>query len=158
MPSTEEFGETMSFATCIYVMIGGALGSLARYGLSALTLPISRDLPWGTIGINIAGSFIIGFFGTLTLAAGRFPVSENMRLLVMVGICGGFTTFSSFSLQTLDLIRTGAIARAGVNIVASVVLCVAAVALGHYLAAQFNMHAEQVAQIPIEEEAEVADV
>jgi CrcB protein len=138
-------------------MIGGALGSLARYVLSALTLPISRELPWGTIGINIAGSFIIGFFGTLTLAAGRFPASENMRLLVMVGICGGFTTFSSFSLQTLDLIRTGAMARAGVNIVASVILCVAAVALGHYLAAQLNQHQAQVAQIPIEEEAGISD-
>ena len=158
MPSTEEFGETMSLTTCIYVMIGGAMGSLARYVLSALTLPISRDLPWGTIGINIAGSFIIGFFGTLTLASGRFPVSENARLLVMVGICGGFTTFSSFSLQTLDLIRTGAMGRAGVNIVASVILCVAAVALGHYLAAQINGHREQVAQIAIEEEAETADV
>ena len=148
----------MSFATCIYVMIGGALGSLARYLVSFLTLPISRDLPWGTIGINIAGSFIIGFFGTMTLAQGRFPVSENMRLLVMVGVCGGFTTFSSFSLQTLDLIRTGAAGRAGINIVASVVLCVASVALGHYLAALINGHPEQVAQIAIEEEAEVADV
>jgi CrcB protein len=139
-------------------MIGGALGSLARYAISAWTLPISRDQPWGTIGINIAGSFIIGFFGTLTLAAGRFPVSENARLLVMIGICGGFTTFSSFSLQTLDLIRSGAMARAGVNMVASVVLCVAAVALGHYIAAQINQHQVQVAQIPIEEESEVADV
>jgi CrcB protein len=148
----------MTLMTCIYVMIGGALGSLARYAISAWTLPISRDLPWGTIGINIAGSFIIGFFGTLTLAAGRFPVSENTRLLVMVGICGGFTTFSSFSLQTLDLIRSGAMARAGVNMVASVVLCVAAVALGHYIAAQLNQHQAQVAQIPIEEEAGTADV
>jgi CrcB protein len=148
----------MSFMTCIYVALGGAVGSLARYLISMRALPISRDLPWGTIGINIAGSFIIGFFGTLTLAQGRYPVSENWRLFVMVGICGGFTTFSSFSLQTLDLIRSGAMLRAGANIVASVVLCVAAVAFGHFIAAQFNMHAAQVAQIPIEEEAEVADV
>ncbi|MGN6514901.1 MAG: fluoride efflux transporter CrcB [Rhizomicrobium sp.] len=147
----------MNLATCIYVMIGGALGSLARYAISAWTLPISRDLPWGTIGINFAGSFIIGFFGTLTLAAGRFPVSENVRLLVMVGICGGFTTFSSFSLQTLDLIRSGAMARAGVNMVGSVVLCVAAVALGHYIAAQLNQHQAQVAQIPLEEESRITD-
>jgi CrcB protein len=147
----------MTLVTCIYVMIGGALGSLARYAISAWTLPISRDLPWGTIGINIAGSFIIGFFGTLTLAAGRFPVSENTRLLVMVGICGGFTTFSSFSLQTLDLIRSGAMARAGMNMVVSVILCVAAVALGHYIAAQLNLHEAQVAQIPIEEESQITD-
>ena len=88
----------MSFTTCLYVMIGGAIGSLARYLVSLWALPVSRDLPWGTIGINILGSFIIGFFGTLTLAQGRFPVSENMRLFVMVGVCGGFTPFSSFSL------------------------------------------------------------
>lgn len=145
----------MSLITCISVMIGGALGSLARYLISLWALPVSRDLPWGTIGINIAGSFLIGFFGTLTLASGRFPASENARLFVMVGICGGFTTFSSFSLQTLDLIRSGAMARAGINIVASVIFCVAAVALGHYIAAQFNQHQAQVAQIPIEEEADV---
>ena len=148
----------MSFATWLYVMIGGALGSLARYLISLLALPISRDLPWGTIGINILGSFIIGFFGTLTLSQGRFPVSENMRLFVMVGICGGFTTFSSFSLQTLDLLRGGAMFRAGLNIVLSVALCVAAVALGHFLAAQFNGHSPQVAQIPIEAEGGSSDV
>lgn len=145
----------MSFATCLYVMIGGALGTLARYAISVAALPYSRDLPWGTIGINVLGSFIIGFFGTLTLAQGRFPVSENMRLLVMIGVCGGFTTFSSFSLQTLDLLRNGAVMRAGLNIVASVVLCVAAVAIGHYIAAQLNGHEAQVAQLAIEEEADV---
>jgi CrcB protein len=139
----------------LYVMVGGALGSLARYLLSLVMLPVSRDLPWGTITINILGSFIIGFFGTLTLAQGRFPVSENWRLFVMVGICGGFTTFSSFSLQTLDLMRSGAMVRAGLNIVLSVVLCVAAVALGHVVGAQLNQHAPQVAQLPIEEEADV---
>jgi CrcB protein len=145
----------MSFTTSLYVMIGGALGSFARYALSFLMLPVSRNLPWGTITINILGSFIIGFFGTLTLAQGRFPVSENWRLFVMVGICGGFTTFSSFSLQTLDLLRSGATVRAGVNIALSVALCIAAVALGHSAAAQLNGHAAQVAQIPIEEEADV---
>jgi fluoride exporter len=145
----------MSFTTCLYVTIGGALGSLARYALSVLALPVSRDLPWGTIGINILGSFIIGFFGTLTLAQGRYPVAENIRLFVMVGICGGFTTFSSFSLQTLELMRHGAMARAGANIVLSVVLCVAAVALGHAAAAQLNGHAVPVAQLPAEEEADV---
>ncbi|HEY4114335.1 MAG TPA: fluoride efflux transporter CrcB [Rhizomicrobium sp.] len=148
----------MSPVTCLYVIVGGALGSFARYAISLAALPISRGLPWGTILINITGSFLIGFFGTLTLAHGRYPVSENWRLFVMVGVCGGFTTFSSFSLQTLDLIRTGAMLRAGVNIVVSVVLCVTAVAMGHFLAAQLNQHAAQVAQIPIEEEAEVADV
>jgi fluoride exporter len=142
----------MSFTNCLFVMAGGAVGTLARYFLSVLTLPISRDLPWGTIGINIAGSFVIGLFGTLTLAHGRYPAPENVRLFVMVGLCGGFTTFSSFSLQTLDLMRGGALGRAGINIAASVVLCLCAVAAGHLVGAHFNGEAVQVAQTAIEEE------
>jgi fluoride exporter len=142
----------MSFITCMFVIVGGAIGTLARYLISVAAAPYSQTLPWGMIWINILGSFAIGLFGTLTLAQGRFPVSENARLFVMVGLCGGFTTFSSFSLQTLDLMRNGAMARAAINIVASVVLCVAAVAAGHLLAAHFNGGARQIAQMDIEEE------
>jgi CrcB protein len=141
----------VSFTTCLIIMLGGAFGTLARYLIGLAALPISQSLPWGTITINILGSFIIGLFGTLTLAHGRYPVSENFRLFVMIGFCGGFTTFSSFSLQTLDLLRNGAMARAAINVVASVVLCVAAVAVGHLIAAQFNSGAVAVAQIDIEE-------
>lgn len=143
----------MSFLTCLVIMAGGALGTLARYLVSLLTLPISGHLPWGTIIINITGSLLIGFFGTLTLAHGRFPVSENIRLFVMIGFCGGYTTFSSFSLQTLDLLRSGAPGRAMVNVVASMILCVTAVAVGHQIAALMNAGAPQIAQLPIEEEA-----
>ena len=142
----------MSFATCLIVMLGGAIGTLARYAVSVLALPISRELPWGTIIINVTGSFLIGFFGTLTLAHGRYPVPENLRLFVMIGFCGGYTTFSSFSLQTLDLLRSGAVLRAGVNVIGSVLLCLAGVALGHALAAQMNGGAVAVAQAAIEEE------
>src|SRR5689334_3800454 len=110
----------MSLVTCLLVMLGGAVGSLARYTLAVLFATDIHDVPVGTIAINITGSFVIGFFGTLTLAHGRFPVSENVRLFVMVGLCGGFTTFSSFSLQTLDLIRGGSIWRAAINVIASV--------------------------------------
>jgi CrcB protein len=143
----------MSFITCLYVVVGGAIGTFARYAISVAALPISRQLPWGTILINITGCALIGFFGTLTLAHGRYPMSENMRLFVMTGICGGYTTFSAFSLQTLDLARAGAPGRAIANVVLSVLLCVSAVALGHLAAARLNDGARQIAQIEIEEEA-----
>jgi CrcB protein len=143
----------MSFSTCMLIALGGALGTLGRYALSLVALPISQNLPWGTILINILGSFVIGFFGTLTLSTGKFPVSENWRLFVMVGLCGGFTTFSAFSLQTLDLIRGGSLTRASANIFLSVTLCVAAVAVGHVLAACLNGGAREIAQTAIEEEA-----
>jgi fluoride exporter len=143
----------MSFMTCVYVVLGGAMGTFARYAISVLALPISRQLPWGTIIINVTGCAIIGFFGTLTLAHGRYPVSENIRLFVMTGLCGGYTTFSAFSLQTLDLLRNGAMLRAFLNVVLSVILCVTAVSLGHLLAARLNAGAVEIAQLPIEEEA-----
>jgi CrcB protein len=145
-------GGRMSFTTCLFVVIGGAIGTLARYLISVAALPFSQSLPWGTIGINILGSFVIGLFGTLTLSHGRFPVSEDTRLFVMVGLCGGFTTFSSFSLQTFDLLRSGATARAFANVILSVVLCVCAVSVGHLIAAHFNHGASQIAQTALEEE------
>src|ERR1700759_3345230 len=118
----------------LWVTIGSALGGLLRYAITRLTLPCSIGFPSGTIFIKVLGSFVIGYFGTLTLQNGRFPASDNLRLFVMVGICGGFTTFSSFSLQTFDLMRSGAWGRALANILLSVVLCIAAVAAGHILA------------------------
>jgi len=136
----------------LWIALGGALGSVARYWIALWALPISRQLPWGTIGINIAGSFIIGFFGTLTLESGRHPAPEWARLFVMVGICGGFTTFSSFSLQTFDLMRGGDWGRARANVGFSVLLCLAAVAAGHAMAAQLNGGARQVAENPVEEQ------
>ncbi len=136
----------------LWIALGGALGSVARYWIALWALPLSRSLPWGTIGINIAGSFLIGFFGTLTLEGGRHPAPEWARLFVMVGICGGFTTFSSFSLQTLDLLRGDAWGRALANVGVSVLLCLAAVSMGHAAAAQLNSGAQQVAENPVEEE------
>ncbi len=132
------------------VAIGSALGGIARYGLTRLTLNISAQFPWGTILINVLGCFVIGFFGTFTLASARFAASENTRLFVMVGICGGFTTFSSFSLQTFDLARSGAWGRASANIVASVVLCFFSVALGH-LAAHHSVARSAIAETRDEE-------
>jgi fluoride exporter len=100
----------------------------------------------------VSGSFVIGFFGTLTLSQGRHPLPETARLVIMVGFCVGFTTFSSFSLQTLDLMRHGSLMRALINVVASVVLCVGAVAIGHALAVRLNAGTAEIAQIEIEEE------
>lgn len=143
----------MSFSTCLLIAFGGALGTLGRYGISVLAMPISQELPWGTIIINVVGSFVIGFFGTLTLAHGRYPVSENVRLFVMIGLCGGFTTFSAFSLQTLDLLRSEAVLRASLNVAGWVVLCIGAVAIGHAIASTINGGARAIAQLAIEEEA-----
>ena len=118
----------------LWVAVGSALGGVLRYALTRATIPISTGVPWGTVLINVLGSFVIGFFGTLTLQTGRYPLSDNARLFVMVGVCGGFTTFSSFSLQTFDLMRTGQFGRAITNVVLSVALCLAAVAFGHSVA------------------------
>lgn len=139
-------------ATYALIALGGAVGTLARFAVGTLAAPVSQSLPWGTILINVAGSFLIGLFGTLTLAEGRYPVSENLRLFVMVGFCGGFTTFSAFSLQTLDLLRSGAPLRAGLNVALSVAVCLAAVAAGHALGSRLNGGAVQIAQTALEEE------
>lgn len=142
-----------SFMSCVVIAAGGALGSLARYLLSLWALPLDPVLPWGTIITNVLGCTVIGFVGTFTLASGRYPIPENARLFLMVGFCGGFTTFSAFSLQTLELLRAGAITRAFINVAASVILCVAAVGIGHWVAARLNDNAVQIAQIDIEEDA-----
>lgn len=139
-----------AMAASLWVASGGALGSVARYWLGLLMAFVSRSFPWGTLFINISGSFLIAFFGALTVAhhAGRLPVSENMRLFVMVGLCGGFTTFSAFSLQNLELLRQGAIIRAFVNIVLAVALCLAACALGALWAEKLSQNRQAKAQIP----------
>lgn len=134
--------------TYVWVMVGSALGGALRYALTKATMQVSAGFPYGTVLINILGSFLIGYFGTLTLETGKYPVPENIRIFVMVGICGGFTTFSSFSLQTFDLMRSGAWMRAVANAVFSVILCVSAVAAGHALAHR------QVAQEAIVQTAE----
>jgi CrcB protein len=119
----------------LLVGIGGFIGSVLRYTVAlAAAAAWGETFPWGTILINIVGSFVIGFFGALTLPDGPAPASPDLRLFVMVGICGGFTTFSSFSLQTLTLLRGGAWLGASMNVLASVALCLAAVTMGHALA------------------------
>ena len=121
------------------VAIGGALGSMVRAWLAIAAARITGpQFPWGTILINIVGSFVIGFFGALTTNDSRFAVPTDIRAFVMIGICGGFTTFSSFSLQTLELARDGRMAQALGNIGSSVIFCLLAVAAGHYSAAAIH--------------------
>ncbi len=131
----------------LWVLLGSAIGGLLRYLVGLWTVPISGTFPTGTLIINIIGSFVIGFFGTLTLHGGRHPASDNLRLFVMVGLCGGFTTFSSFSLQTFDLLRSGHWGRALTYVALSSTLGLAAVAVGHYAALQ------PVSQVAIAETA-----
>jgi fluoride exporter len=123
----------------IYVAVGGALGSLGRYWLSLLMAGlVEGPFPWATVLANISGCLVIGFFATLTGPDGRWLVAPVARDFVMIGICGGYTTFSAFSLQTLTLVQSGDIPRAVLNVTASVVLCLLAVWLGHVAAAGLN--------------------
>jgi CrcB protein len=125
--------------TYLWIAIGGALGSMARYACANLVAGwIPGAFPWGTIGINILGSFVIGAFFTLTGPDGRVVVTPDVRQFVIVGICGGYTTFSSFSLQTLNLMRAGDMAGASLNVAGSVALCLLAVWLGYFAATHFN--------------------
>jgi CrcB protein len=121
------------------VAIGSALGGVARFAVSGfLAESIGEVFPWGTLVVNVSGSFIIGFFATLTGPDGRYLVGTTARQFVMIGICGGYTTFSSFSLQTLNLARDGDWLRVTGNIVLSVTFCLLAVWLGHIAAAALN--------------------
>jgi len=123
----------------VWIAIGSAIGGVARYWCSGIAARlIGETFPWGTLIVNVVGSFIIGFFATLTAPDGRVFASTTTRQFVMVGLCGGYTTFSSFSLQTLNLMNDGEWLQVGGNISASVVLCLLAVWIGHVLAMSLN--------------------
>src|SRR5271170_463271 len=116
------------------VAVGGALGSVTRYWFALLVdqhsnklFPWGQTFPWGTLLVNITGSFVIGFLFTVTAPEGRLMANSNTRLFFMTGICGGYTTFSSFSLQTLNLARDGQWGYAIANIGLSVALCLGGV-------------------------------
>ena len=123
----------------LLIALGGALGSVTRFWLNGVvSAQTGPEFPWGTLLINVTGSFLIGFFFTLTEPGGRVFASSNTRQFFMTGLCGGYTTFSSFSLQTLTLARAGEWFRAGANTVGSVVACLVAVWLGHLAASTLN--------------------
>jgi CrcB protein len=126
-------------ATYLWLGLGGAIGTMARYWLNGIiSNRFGQTFPWGTLTINVTGSFLIGLFFALTGTEGRFLVGSTMRTFFMVGICGGYTTFSSFSLQTLNLARDGEWLYAGGNVLLSVVLCLVAVWLGFILGASLS--------------------
>ncbi len=128
------------FSTYLWIAFGGAIGSMGRYGVSrAFTVWFGETFPWGTLAANVSGSFLIGLLAGLTADPNsRFLVPPDVRQFLLVGFCGGYTTFSSFSLQTLALMREGDMVEAGSNVVMSVVFCLVFVWLGLILAGQIN--------------------
>jgi CrcB protein len=116
------------------VAVGGAIGSVGRFWLAmAVARLTGPHFPWGTILINVLGSCLIGWLAGLTVT-GRLPHPDSLRAFGMAGICGGFTTFSSFSLQTVELLREGQPWQAAANACGSVILCMLATTLGLWLA------------------------
>ncbi len=125
--------------TYLWIAIGAGLGGVLRYWCSGMAVRLGADtFPWGTMFINVLGSSFIGFFAALTGPQGRLLVSPDARLFVMTGICGGFTTFSTFSLETLRLMQDRQWGAAALNVGLSVALCLFGVWLGHQLASGWN--------------------
>jgi CrcB protein len=123
----------------LWIAIGGALGSMSRHWCNGVIGRLAGlSFPWGTLAINMAGSAIIGFAAAVMSNDGRWPMPTTAQQFVLVGICGGYTTFSSFSLQTLALIQGNQWLAAGANILLSVALCLVAVWLGHRLGVALN--------------------
>jgi CrcB protein len=123
----------------LWVALGGALGSMARYGCAGVASRLfGVTFPYGTLFVNVTGSFTIGVLATLSLASDRALSSTDARAFLIVGVLGGFTTFSSFSYETLSLARTGNVAGAAMNVALSLVLCLGAVWLGYATASAFS--------------------
>lgn len=121
------------------VALGSALGGVARHLLNAfLSRSIGETFPWGILVINVGGSFLVGLVATVTGADGRLLVSPVIRQFWLVGIFGGFTTFSTFSLNTLALAQDGEWMLASANVALSVVLCLVGVWLGAGLGSALN--------------------
>lgn len=123
----------------LWIFLGGGLGSLGRWWLSGVVANrFGQTFPWGTLVVNVTGCFVIGLFATATGPEGRWLAPAPLRQFFMLGVCGGYTTFSSFSLQTLTLAEDGQWFKAGANSVLSLGLCLVGVWLGHLLAVSFN--------------------
>ncbi len=115
----------------LMVFIGGGCGSVLRYAIGLVVT--SASFPWATLTVNALGSLAIGLFGGWSA---RFGWSEGVRLALTVGLCGGFTTFSTFSKESLALAGSGRWCAFIAYVIGSVILGLAAVALGYFLAKQ----------------------
>ena len=125
--------------TYFWIAFGSALGGMARFWCSGFVAErFGGTFPWGTLLVNVVGSFIIGFFATISGPDGRLLIAPDIRQFVMVGFCGGYTTFSSFSLQTLALAQDSEWLQVAGNVLLSVAVCLAAVWLGHVTASSLN--------------------
>jgi fluoride exporter len=123
----------------VLIAIGSALGGMSRYFVSGVITSLTGGtFPYGTMIVNITGCLVIGFFATLTGPDGRLLVGTPARQFVMIGICGGYTTFSSFSLETLYLMQAGEWMPAAMNAAGSVVLCLMSVSIGYIAAMALN--------------------
>jgi CrcB protein len=116
----------------VWVAIGGALGSMARYWMSGfIAALIGGTFPYGTLVVNVTGAILVGFLATFTGPDSRYFILASGRLFMMTGICGGYTTFSTFSLETTNLMRDGEWTAALANVGLSVILCLVAIWIGH---------------------------
>jgi CrcB protein len=123
----------------LWLGLGGAIGTIARYALNGVISEwFGQSFPLGTLVVNVTGSFVIGIFAELTAPEGRWLASPAFRTFFMVGICGGYTTFSSFSLQTLSLLQDEEWLYASLNVLLSVALCLLAVWLGYAFALKLS--------------------
>jgi CrcB protein len=125
---------TGNLGTWLAVAVGGALGSLARFWLTGAVAALTGPrFPWGTLLINVLGSFVIGGVAGFTLTPVRMALHPDLRIFLMVGVCGGFTTFSAFSLQLLELLQTGDAVAGVLYAAGSVLLCLLFVWFGWFL-------------------------
>jgi fluoride exporter len=123
----------------LWVALGSALGGTFRYWCSGFIAErIGETFPWGTLFVNVLGSMLIGLFATITGPDGRLLIGAETRMFFMLGVFGGFTTFSSFSLQTLNLIQDGEWLYVSGYVIGSLVLCLVGVWLGHMLGMAYN--------------------